>query len=503
MVEKMDNKRKHYLKLNTLMSLMYEILSIFCGFILPRYILQYYGTDTNGLVSSITQFMGFISLCELGMGAVVPASLYKPLAKKDMKEVSCIVTSAQKFYRVVAIIMGAYVVALAITYPSLVTDKFESTYIIWLILIISISTFAQYFFGITYSLLLSADQKQYVTLAINSITLVLNTIISIVFIVSGYSIHLVKFISSMIFILRPFLLLLYTKKHYELETKVKYTGEPIKQKWNGLAQHLASTVQEKADVLVLTVFSSLANVSIYGVYFMIVNGIRGSAYALTSGMSSLIGNIIAQHEEDVLHNVFLRFEWIMHTVSTLLFSATALLIIPFVKVYTNGIADADIYVVPMFAYFLCLALAIRCIQMPYNVVIQAAGHFKETQMSAIIEPIINITISIILVRKFGLIGVAIGTLISMLYRALYFVIYLSKNILFLKISDFIKQCLVDTITVIIIFLISGFLIHDVASYGEWIFMAIETAFISSVICLAINFLFYRNLLIWITKKYRK
>lgn len=61
----------------------------------------------------------------------------------------------------------------------------------------------------------------------------------------GYSIHTVKLVSAIIFVARPFCLTIYVKKHYALNLEIKYKSEPIKQKWNGIAQHLASTVQEK------------------------------------------------------------------------------------------------------------------------------------------------------------------------------------------------------------------------------------------------------------------
>ncbi len=118
----------------------------------------------------------------------------------------------------------------------------------------------------------------------------------------------------------------------------------------------------------------------------------------------------------------------------------------FVQVYTNGISDANDYIVPGFALIMSIAIAARCIQMPYNVVVQAAGHFKETQASAIIEPVVNIMISVIMVFKFGLVGVAIGTLVSMIYRVLYLAFYLMKNIIYIKAGSFFKQLLADSMS---------------------------------------------------------
>lgn len=488
----MKNKRSVYLKRNTVMSLTFEALTIICGFIIPRFILRAFGSETNGLVSSITHFLGFISLCELGMGAVVPASLYRPLAEKNMDRVSAVVASAQKFYRVIAVILLGYIMVLVGVYPLAVKDSFDFIFSASLILIISISTFAQYYFGITYTLLLKSDQKQYISFIINSVTLVLNTVISIILIKCGFSIHIVKLASSIIFIARPLCLNLYVKKHYKLNLKVKYEGEPIKQKWNGIAQHFAATIQEKADTVILTLLSSLTSVSVYGVYFMVINGIKGLIYSLTAGVSAMLGNMLAKEETEQLNKTFAKFEWLMHTLSTYLFTVTGILAVPFVKVYTLGLKDADEYIVPAFSAVLCMALAARCLQMPYNTMVQVAGHFKQTQKSAMIEPILNIIVSVVLVYKFGLIGVAVGTLVSMGYRVIYLSVYLMKNILFTKPMVFIKQICVDALSVLVMVAAVCWLKLNSLSFAGWILLALPVAFICLAVCLLINLIFYKE-----------
>ena len=56
---------------NSIAPLIYQVTTIICGFILPRLILSHFGTEINGLVNSITQFLGVIAFLELGVGAVV------------------------------------------------------------------------------------------------------------------------------------------------------------------------------------------------------------------------------------------------------------------------------------------------------------------------------------------------------------------------------------------------------------------------------------------------
>ena len=497
--------RNTLLKINTAASLTYQVLALISGFILPRLIIGHYGSAVNGLISSITQFLGIITLCELGMGAVVPASLYKPLVDKDNDAISRIVISAERFYRKIAIIMIVYVIGLTVFYPMIV-DVFSFIYTASLIIIIASSTFAQYFFGITYSLLLTADQKQYLTYLVNGSTLIINLIISYLLIRIECSIHIVKLVSSIIFIFRPVFFTIYVRSHYYINKSITYDVEPIKQKWNGVAQHLAYAVQEKTGVVVLTIMSTLDAISVYSVYFLIMSGLRGLIYSVTSSLTSFLGNILAKGETETLRRNFDRIEWVMHTITLLFFTSAAVLVIPFVKVYTAGITDAD-YIVPVFPFLMCAAVACRCLQLPYNIVVQAAGHFKETQNSAIIEPVIDIVLSVLLVGKYGLNGVAIGMLVSIVYRMLYLSLYLTRHIIQTSKWQLIKRLLVDILLMGLIAWTCSWVPSCHSSYWSWILMAIQVLIVASLVTIAVNLVFYNRLtldFVWNSiKRYKK
>ena len=94
--------RKKKLILNTFTGILKQAVTVICGFILPRYMLLYYGSSINGLVSSITNFLGFISLLDMGVGAVIQANLYKPLADKDSARIRELVLSSERFFRKLA-----------------------------------------------------------------------------------------------------------------------------------------------------------------------------------------------------------------------------------------------------------------------------------------------------------------------------------------------------------------------------------------------------------------
>lgn len=477
--------------LNITSSFTNEISSIVMGFILPRLILIYYGSDVNGLVTSITQFLSFISLCEMGIGPVIKANLYKPLANNDTYSTSCVMKSAQSFFKKIAVILIVYTAVLSAVYPSIVADKFDFLFTASMVLIISISSFAQYYFGITYQLLLAANQQAYIQMFISSAASVINIIVCVFLMRMGASIHIVKLATSLLFAARPVCLAIYVHTHFKLDKNVKYSGEPVKQKWNGFAQHVATIVQDNTDTVVLTLFSTLSNVSIYGVYQLVVNGVRQLINTIFTGMSSLLGALIAKGDKEKLNNIFTMFEWAIHSVTTILFSITGLLLLPFISLYTAGITDAN-YLVPAFGTLITLCGAIRCIQMVYIIVIQGAGHFKQTQIASIIEPIINILISIIVVWKYGLIGVAVGTAVALTYRLGYMVYYLHKNILYRSLKAVIKQVFVDILCSLLIVLSTSFLPKYAGNYVEWVVNAVVVSVVALAVAMLVNLVFYKN-----------
>jgi len=495
----LSSSRGKRLALNTSTSLLQQMTSIICGFILPRLILGTFGSDVNGLVNSITQFLSVITLLDLGVGAVVQSSLYKPLADNDSDSISQIYVSATRFFKRLAYIFIVYVIVLMILYPIITKNAFSKSYNITLIAAMCISSFAQYYFGIVNALLLTAHQKGYIQYTANIITLILNTILCAILIKLGGSIQIVKLTTSVVFMVRPLFLYLYVKRHYSINRKISYVDEPIKQKWNGMAQHFASFVLGSTDNIVLTLFSTLSNVSIYSVYNIVIIGVKNALLSMTSGFQSLIGEMLAKKETDKLNRFFAYVEWLLHTGTTLVFGCTGVLLVSFVRVYTNGINDAD-YIQPLFAILITIANAGHCLRLPYNVLILAAGHYKQTQSNYIIAMFLNIIISIATVSVFGLVGVAIGTLIAMLYQTIWMAWYDSKNIINWPFKKFLKQCGVDALTVIIASVATFKIPLLAVSYKAWFLLAIEVFVIWFIITIALNLIFYRDNLKTISTK---
>lgn len=485
---------------NSMSSLLLEFVSIICGFILPRVILVAFGSTYNGLTTSITQFLSVVTLLRAGVGGVTRAALYKPLAENDIDKISAIVNATKKFMRKIAWIFAIGLVVFAFAYPIIVIESFEYLFTCTLILVMGIATFVQYYFAITYQMLMIADQRQYITAMIQSLTLVLNLIVSVILMQLGCGIHIVKFGSAAVYCLNPLLTVTYIKRKYKLKKNISPDNTAISQRWDALTHQIAAYVQENTDVMVLTVFSTMTEVSVYSVYYLVANGVKKLLATFTVGIESAFGNMIALNDYDALRRNMIMVEYLLFSVGTIAYSCLFILVVPFVSIYTSGITDAD-YSRPLFALLLAISQFIGCIKTPYQNVADAAGHFKQTRNSAIIEAVLNITISIVTVMQLGLIGVAIGTLLSTLYRTVYLAIYTSKNILHRTHIYFIKRTLCSMLEIGAIYVLTSIFVDlNVNGYSSWFICAIAVAIISIIVALVFSLVFDRQIFCDCAKK---
>ena len=374
-----------------------------------------------------------------------------------------------------------------------------------LVLVISISTFGQYFIGISNTILLQADQKTYITNVVSIGATVLNAISAVVLIFLGCSLITVKLVSSCIFFMRPVVLWLYVKKRYPFRKhKTAKNAAYLTQKWTGLGQHIAYFLHSNTDIAVLTVLADLRTVAVYSVYNMIIANMQNLAMSFVSGMEAVFGDMLARGEKGQLHKTFGTYETILSVVAVILFSVTAVLVVPFIEIYTAGITDTD-YVQPLFAILMVLTALSYCLRLPYHSMVIAAGHFKQTSWAAYGEAVINIAFSVVLVSQFGLIGVATATFVATWFRFIYYVVYLSKNIFCRKIRMFVKRFLINIAVVAINYMLGTCILSfvSVTNYFSWILSGVLLVVTMSVSTLIVNWCFFRKDCLTMIRKFIK
>ena len=496
-----EKTRTQKAKLNMAFSLLQQGIAFVCGLIVPRLMINAFGSEAYGATSSIATFLSYITLLEGGIGAVTRSALYKAFASKSSDQISAVVTETQSFYRKITYAFIVYVIIIACIFKQISHNTvFDFWYSFSLVIVIAISTCAEYLIGISYTLLLQSDQMNYIAVAFRIITTIMNTI-GIVFLINlKCDILRVKLFSSVVFMIRPIFLSYYVKKRYKLN-KVHCLEKLLKNKKSALGQHIAWAIHNNTDIAVLTIFKDLTYVSVYSVYYMVISQLQNIMNSFSSGMEAVFGSMYANNEKENLQNTFGYYETLISILSISLFSAAAVLIVPFVRIYTSGISDAN-YINPIFSFMMIIAALLSTLRTPYGHMIIAAGQYKETRMAAYGEAIINISISIIFVISFGLVGVAIGTALAMLFRFVYYAIYLSKHILHRHIKLWIKRMISNMLSFGVSYGIGHCVVEKLSidNYLSWAFAGVFVSVIAIVFTLLINMFLYKTDIIAIYQK---
>ena len=470
-----------------------QLTLVFCGFIITRLYINNFGSAIYGMTTSISQFLGYIALAEAGIGGVVRAALYGPLANNDDAQISGIVKAMWRFFRVIAIIFLGYALVIAACFPLLSHSEMDWDFTFSLVLIIATSTFVEYFFGVTNSVLLQADQRQYLSSILRTITTILSLIVVLVLIRLGSSIHVVKLCTSLVFMIRPFVLRAYVMKRYRIDRLCQPDNNAIKQRWDGLGQHIAFFFNTHTDVVVLTLFTNFIEVSVYSVYNLVASGIQSFAMIFTNGFEAAFGNMLAKQETKALNRNFKIYELISSSVTVILFTTAGLAINPFITLYTRGVTDAD-YHREVFAFLLLLAGACYCVRQPYHSLIIAAGHFRQTNKYAFWEVGLNILLSVVLVFRFGLAGVVIGTLAGVTVRTVFSAVYLKRNILYRNIKVFLIRQIISIANSALIVLAVRFII-PVTTIDTYLIWGVYTLLFFLIACgftILFDIVFYRE-----------
>lgn len=477
--------------LNMVSGLLLQLCTLISGFIIPKIILSYFGSEVNGLVSSLNQFLSYITLVEGGISGVIVANLYKPLVENDKDKLSSILVTADKFYKKIGYLFIGYSVLLAIGYPIVFKTEYSFTYVCSLTLILSLNLLIQYMFSLTLKSILKADKRGYIVNFCQMAITIANIILALLSAVAYPSIHILKLISGCLFILQPVVFGRYVKYHYSINWNAKASNSLIKERWNGFAINLAAFIHNSTDVTVLTVFTNLKTVSIYSVYCLVSNGLKQLISVCISGISATVGQAYARRDFDEVNKKMNLYEYIVFILVFFLFTVAALLITPFVQIYTKGITDTNYYQ-PAFGIMLLISEGLYLLKYPHMSLSYSANKFKEITIPAFIEAGLNIVISVVLVSEFGLIGVTVGTIVGMAYRTVFHV-YLTSKLIPRPQIIFYKKFFLFSVTAVIGFLICYKLIPIVnISVLGWIIHAVLYSSIIGGMYLLISLVFFRN-----------
>ena len=413
---------------NLLSGLIGQIVTIALGIVIPRLFIVSLGSEVNGLVSSVSQIFVYFGLLEAGVGLATTQALYKPIAQGNKNDINAILVATDRYYKKTGTIYLIGVVVLSVIYPVVITSQIDKFTIFIVIIFQGLGGVLSYFFQGKYRLLLQAEGKGYILTNLSTVIQIFISVGKIILLVNGFDVIAIQGMYFFFNIIQMLYITLYISKKYRwIDLRVTPNNNAISQKKFVLIHQISGMIFSNTDVLILTLFCDLKIVSIYSMYNLFFNMINTFMSTISGSISFQLGQSYSINKKK-----FIKLYDIYETSYTVLnFTVCAtmhLFILPFMKLYTRGITDANYIDTVLPILFVCVNLLANG-KLPSNQVINVAGHFEETKWKGICEALLNIVVSILGVIRFGLYGVLIGTIVALLYRANDMIIYANRKVI--------------------------------------------------------------------------
>lgn len=471
---------------NVVSNIVVQIVVAVSGFIIPKYILSIFGSTTNGMINSISQFLTYAGLVEMGIGNASIAALYKPIAQNDKNSISVIISSARRKYFISGCLYTFIIVCFAFLYPLCIKGQLNYWFSFSMVIVIAGSSVIDFFIIGKYKVLLIASQKSYVVNFTKAFATVISTIVSCFILILGNTVVIVKILVVFLHLCEAIFIKWYVQSKYiDIDYHVQ---EHIKleQQRGALIHQLCNVIIYNTDLVVLTLFiskDSLKEVSVYSVYLLAFGAICNLMSCFTTGIEAIFGDMIVVERK--IKDIFEIYKTIYLTIIYIAYSSFIVLIVPFVRCYTHGVMDVNYIRIEVGVLFGLNGLLAN-LKDAHGVVIRAYGHYKETQLYVIVEAVINIIISLLLVHSFGIVGVLVGTTISHFITSIGLPWYADKYLLNRRFQQTLKENFINILASIVLIAIEINIVFSISSWKLWLLNAMIIFFINSIFLCFVN-----------------
>lgn len=485
---------KHIYK-NIGASVLPQVVNIVSSFVLPTMIIAAFGSQINGLISTIKSIVSYISLVGAGISVATIQSLYLPVANNDNVTVRGMLKATDQMFSKCGWIYLLITFVVALTYPLIIETVISYSSMVWLILVISISGASEFFAVGTCRSLLYADRKTYVCTTIQAISLFISLVCGVVLLKLDVNIVYVQLGISLVYIARAILLKVYVHKQYPLYRYTRNTipiKRAVEKRNDAMIHQLSGLAVTATQTIILSLMVGLEAASIYAVYNIIFSGIASICANINGAITPFIGRSLATKSIKTVEKEYDIVEYGFHLLSTFIFAVTAVMIVPFVVLYTSG-ADIN-YAYDKFALLFVVVQIFNVKRLPNNALINAAGHFKETKYRAIIEAVICVVCSISFTYLYGMYGVLLGTGCALGWRCLDIIYYSNKHILQCASIKSVMRLIRTLIIIALLYVVSDkyVLTSGIESYAIWIEYAVIVSVFSVIFLLLDALLFERK-----------
>lgn len=489
------NKKKKSL-FNAISAFMQTIFTSLLNLVLAREILTTFGSDYNGINSTISQIISTLLILEGGFTLATNVALFNPFSQNDYSRINGILSATRNRFLKIGGLIFALGTIVAFVYPFTVTTDMPYWMMVSLTFTVLIPSSINIGISMKYRVVILAEQKEYIITMLNFTTSTVGTILSIIAIKLGFNMVIVRGVHMITTLICYALIILYCKKNYPL---IKFKEKPLYSEIKGtkdvIILKLTSLLYTTIPVVVISTIPGNGTLlaSVYSVYKSVTIMIRNTMTAVINAPRLSFGALMAEGKIKEAEKMFCVYELIACLANNIIIGTTCLLILPFITIYTSGVTDIN-YNNPLLAIIMTATVLIEIIHIPSGQIIQMAGRFaasKKIQLTACIALLITMVFG----KYFwGMYGVALSTLVAAIILAILEMFYTRAKIFKSSFKKMWCTILPTLATYILTSVIGSSGIIKCGNFFEFILLGIVSVVILIIISLGIYWITNRETL---------
>ncbi len=406
---------------NVKVSLAFYMLVLVLNFFSRRIFLEVLGNELVGLSETVSSYIGFLNLAEMGLTVAIANVLYAPLYRGDREQVTELVSLLGWLFRLVGVLIGAAGLLFAAFIPWIFAKDIAGGLDPGLI-------YAAYFTFLTTTLLsylvnykqnlLVADQKGYAVTKVFNLCLILKVLLQMALVEWAGAGYLTWLALEVVFgVVFAVWLEAVVRRVYPWLCSSPGLGRGLVRKYREVfagarrifAHRIAGFVLVQSDKLVISQLISLSMVAFYTNYSIIINRVTTFITGTLQNSYAGVGNLVAEGNREKVKLVFWQFNamyfWLGGTVAFTFY----MLVNPLIGLWLTP----DRYVLFSQPVVLMLVgtLFIGLIRQTVQYFLNAYGLYHDV-WAAWTEAGLNVAISVWACLHYGVAGVVAGTLLS-------------------------------------------------------------------------------------------
>ncbi len=415
---------------------LYKFIHAIAQFVLRTAFIRFLGAEYTAVSTVFTDVLTVLSLMELGVGSAMLYALYKPFEEKDQRRISALMLFYKTAYTTIGI--GIMIAGGICTFflDHLIKNVPDVKEDIRLIFIFYVVTSACSYFAIYKSAILRAAQKSSIISAVETITQIVEIIVEVIllFVFRNYMCYLV---TRLVFVLAQNLYVSHIAQsqygHLFSDKKARLEKAEVKSLFRDVYSlsiyKLSAVVLYSTDSIVISSFVGTVWVGLVGNYQIIINGVRSALDSVLQVSKPSVGNLAVTSNAKRQEEVFLKINFITFWGVCFFCCCFVSLLSPFVgKIWLGDkyVIDQAIVIALTTNFFM------HVMAFPQDLFRAGNGLFVQGKYRPLAMSIINIALDILLVKRFGILGVLYATTIARLVTQAWFDPYLLYKHIFKK-----------------------------------------------------------------------